>query len=119
MGFLRTAAGRGFLVLVTALALATLLNAKGLRKTAEIQPQGIRRDVSLAVMRPVVRVSSALGLTDPRHELQDAIGRTHEDRIDTTVRLTLPARPSEAVPHPKATFPAPSPPARHVKPVKP
>src|SRR4029079_13324218 len=35
-----------------------------------------------------------------------------------TVRLTLPARPSEAMPHPKATFPAPSPPARRVKHVK-
>ena len=39
---------------------------------------------------PLVSFSRALHLTTPRHELQVAIGRGHEDRIDTQVHLTLP-----------------------------
>ena len=35
-------------------------------------------------------VSRALHLTTPRHDLQVAIGRGDEDRIDTQVHLTLP-----------------------------
>jgi uncharacterized protein len=90
VGLFRTAAGRGVVVLFVGLALAALLDAEGLRKQAEIQQQGARRDVALAVTRPLVRVSRALRLTTPRHELQVAIGREHEDRIDTKVHLTLP-----------------------------
>ena len=40
--------------------------------------------------RPLVRVSRALHLTTPRHDLQVAIGREHEDQIDSRVHLTLP-----------------------------
>jgi lysophospholipase L1-like esterase len=85
-----TSAARGILVLSLALVLAALLDAEGLRKQAQIQPQGFQRRVALDLTKPLVRVSRALHLTTPRHELQVAIGREHEDDIDTGVHLTLP-----------------------------
>jgi hypothetical protein len=90
MKFFSTSAGRGFLVLALGLALGALLEAEGLRKQAQIQPAGVQRDLALAVTRPLVRVSRALHLTTPRHELQVAIGRQNEDQIDSQVHLSLP-----------------------------
>jgi hypothetical protein len=84
------AAWRGFLVLFFALGLAALLDAEGLRKQAETQPAGFGRTLAVDVTRPLVSVSRALRLTEPRHAVQVAIGRGDEDRIDTRVRLTLP-----------------------------
>ena len=84
------AAYKGIAVLALALFLAALLQAEGLRKQAEIQPSGFQRDVALRVTKPLVSFSRALHLTTPRHELQVAIGRGNEDRIDTQVHLNLP-----------------------------
>src|SRR5712691_7845708 len=89
MRLLSTPAGRGILILLSALSLAALLDAEGLRKQAQIQQPGFERRLALDVTRPLLRVSRALHLTTPRHELQVAIGRADEDRIDTRVRLTL------------------------------
>ena len=87
--------------------------AEGLRKQAQIQPQGFERRLALAATRPLVRASRTLHLTSPRHELQVAIGRAGEDRIDPGVHLALPppARPSPR--------PSPSPPAAADAPAKP
>ena len=94
MRFFSTAAGRGFLVLALGLAFAAVLDAEGLRKQAEIQPAGVERNLAIDVTRPLVRISAAVHLTTPRHELQVAIGRQDEDRIDSQVHLSLPpARP--------------------------
>ncbi|MDX6476271.1 MAG: uncharacterized protein QOH95_1782 [Gaiellaceae bacterium] len=84
------AAGRGIAILFFGLLLAAVLQAEGLRKQAQIQPAGFQRDLALDVTRPLVRVSRALHLTTPRHELQAAIGRENEDRIDSQVHLSLP-----------------------------
>ena len=84
------AAYRAVVVLALALFLAALLQAEGLRKQAEIQPSGFQRDIALRVTKPLVSFSRALHLTTPRHELQVAIGRADEDRIDTQVHLNLP-----------------------------
>ena len=46
--------------------------------------------MALAATRPLVRASRTLHLTSPRHELQVAIGRAGEDRIDPGVHLALP-----------------------------
>ncbi len=102
----QTSAGRSIVLCFLALAFASLLNAEGLRKTAETQPQGVRRDLALEVTHPLVGVSRALHLSTPRHELQIAIGRAAEDRIDATVHLgrsqvshlprSTPKRPAES-----------------------
>jgi hypothetical protein len=81
---------RGILVLALSLLFAAVLQAEGLRKQAEIQGTGVQRDAALAATKPLVSFSRALHLTTPRHELQVAIGRGDEDRIDTQVHLTLP-----------------------------
>jgi uncharacterized protein len=92
------AAGRTTVVCFLALALASLLNAEGLRKTAQTQPDGARRDLALHVTRPLVKVSRFLHLTTPRHELHAAIGREHEDDIDVEVHFVQP--PAAAItPH--------------------
>jgi uncharacterized protein len=85
-----TAAGRGIAILFFGLLLASLLQAEGLRKQAQIQQAGFQRDLALDVTRPLLAVSHALHLTAPRHALQVAIGRGNEDRIDSQVHLTLP-----------------------------
>ena len=112
MRFFSTAAGRGFLVLALGLAFAAVLDAAGLRKQAEIQPAGVQRQLALAVTRPLLRVSTALHLTTPRHELQVAIGRRDEDRIDSQVHLSLPP----PVPPPRRHR-KPAPPVKAAKPV--
>jgi uncharacterized protein len=84
------AAYKAVVVLFIGLVVGALLQAQGLRKQAQIQSAGFQRDVALAATRPLVRVSRALRLTVPRHELQRAIGRQGEDRIDTQVYLRLP-----------------------------
>jgi hypothetical protein len=108
------AAYKGIVVLALALFLAALLQAEGLRKQAEIQPSGFQRDVALRVTKPLVSVSRALHLTTPRHELQVAIGRANEDRIDTKVHLVLP--PPATTP-PVARKPRPHEPPKPVKPL--
>jgi hypothetical protein len=102
MRLLSTAAGRGIVVLFVGLLLAALLQAEGLRKQAAIQPGGFQRDLALQVTRPLVGISRALHLTTPRHELQVAIGRANEDKIDTQVHLTLPP-PAGPLPQPRHT----------------
>jgi hypothetical protein len=102
MRFFSTAAGRGVVVLFAGLLLAAVLQAEGLRKQAEIQPAGFQRDLALEVTRPLLRVSRALHLTTPRHELLVAIGRGNEDTIDSQVHLTLPP-PAGPLPQPRTT----------------
>jgi uncharacterized protein len=85
-----TSAGRGIVILFFGLLVGALLQADGLRKQAEIQPAGFQRDVALDLTRPLATVSRTLHLTAPRRALQVAIGRAHEDQIDTRVHLTLP-----------------------------
>jgi uncharacterized protein len=104
----RTSALRGFLILLFALGLTALLDAEGLRKQAQIQPQGRGQRVALAVTRPLVSVSRSLHLTAPRHSLQVAIGRENEDDIDAEVHLTLPP-PAGPLPRQRPHKPAAAP----------
>jgi hypothetical protein len=103
----QNSAARGIVVLSLGLAVAALLNAEGLRKQAQIQPQGLERRAALDLTRPLVRVSRTLHLTTPRHELQLAIGREHEDAIDSEVHLGLPP-PAGPLPPPRRPRSKPS-----------
>ncbi len=91
-------AARSIAVCLLTLIFASLLNARGIRKTAEIQQPGIQRRAALAVARPLVDVSSFLHLTAPRHGIQEALGRQSWDRIDTQVQFGLPPAKSATVP---------------------
>jgi uncharacterized protein len=100
----QTSAARGIVVLSLGLALAALLDAEGLRKQAQIQPQGFERRLALALTKPLVSASRTVHLTTPRHELQLAIGREHEDTIDSEVHLGLPP-PAGPLPAPRGHRP--------------
>jgi uncharacterized protein len=107
-------AGHALVIAALALVFGCLLNAPGMHKSAFNQPAGWKRDVALAITGPLADVSHALLLDRPRKLLQAALGRSGEDRIDTTVALppttpvattpppvvTTPGGPSSAKPHP-------------------
>jgi hypothetical protein len=105
---------RGIVILALSLVLAAFLQAAGLRKEATIQAAGFQRNVALAVTKPLLSVSDALGVTWPRRELQRAIGRGNEDQIDTKVQFTLPP-PAGPLPTP-ASKPKPKPRHRQAAP---
>jgi hypothetical protein len=68
-----------------------------LRKQAASQPQGVQRRAALVAVRPLTAFAQTLRLTTPRHTLQAAIGREHQDEVDSVVHLTPPpARPAAA-----------------------
>ena len=106
----RTAAARGVILVFASLALASLLNAQGLRKTADIQPPGFKRTLAMSVTHVLVGVSHHLYLDRPRQELLSAVGRGSEDTIDDTIHLAVavpPRSPGRAVSLPAAR-PSPS-----------
>jgi hypothetical protein len=102
----RTPAARGVILVFASLALASLLNAQGLRKTADIQPPGFKRTVAMSVTHVLVAVSHRLYLDRPRQELLSAVGRGNEDTIDDTIHLAV------AVPPPARGRPVSIPTAR-------
>jgi uncharacterized protein len=87
------AARRAIVVYAVTLVFASMLNAEGIRKTAQTQPDGARRELALHATRPLVAFSRSLHLTTPRNELLAAIGREHEDEIDTDVHFAAPTGP--------------------------
>ena len=116
-------AAHGVAIAFLCIALATLLNARGLRKTAVGQPAGIRRDAAMALTAPLVRVSHFLYLDRPRQELKGAIGRGADDRVDTTIELPgvpiATSPPSTTVARPAPPAPAPPPRPAATVPAKP
>ena len=85
-------AGHALVVCVLALALALLLNAPGVHKSAYNKPDGRQRDVAIALTGPLADVSHALLLDRPRIGVQALIGRSGADEIDT--QIALPATPA-------------------------
>ena len=85
-------AGAAVAVAFGAVSISLLLNAPGLHKSAQVQPEGWKRDVALAVTGPLESVSGALLLDQPRRGLKAALGRSGDDEIDTEVGG--PARPA-------------------------
>ena len=80
-------AGHAVVIVATALLVAALLGARGLRKTATIQEPGVRRDLALAVSRPLEGLTHAVLLDRPRALLKEALGRTDDDRVATAILL--------------------------------
>jgi hypothetical protein len=71
----RSPAGHAVFVVVAALLVASLLDAQGLRRTAEQQPFGWKRTVGVAVTKPLAWLSSSLRLDRPRERLDLALGK--------------------------------------------
>ena len=62
-----------------------LLNAAGIRKTANGQPVGIRRDVARFFAEPLYDVSHALQIDQLRRGLQAVTGRSGDDDINASL----------------------------------
>lgn len=93
---------RSVLMAAAILLLASLLDAEALARTAATQPFGWKRDVAVAVTDPLVEISRALRLTEPRHWLEDAFDRP------STRPLPDPSPPT-AVPPSTSTTSSPAP----------
>lgn len=86
-------AGQAIVVLMIALALAAFLNARSLRREAQIAEPGIARDLKLALSGAVLEVSTSVGADLPRRGLQAAIGRSGVDDVNTQVDLSADITP--------------------------
>ncbi|MFT5224143.1 MAG: hypothetical protein ACI867_002475 [Glaciecola sp.] len=108
------AAGHVLLVVVLALVLAGLFNARDLLATAERQPFGWQRDVAVAFASPLVTVSNAFGFDEPRNAIDQALGRgslqpadAPAEPTDTPTVAPTPAPTASAASTPTPT-PSPS-----------
>jgi hypothetical protein len=105
----RTSAARAMVVVIVALVVAALLDADGLRQTAERQKPGTTRDFAIWATKHVVQpVSHATGLNRPRRWINEALGVANEPHITDTrnVRLAPATRPPvvpDAAPPPPPT----------------
>ncbi len=85
-----------FVIGLTMLGLATVLNAASILQTAERQdPDSPLRSVGVAVMERVVTLSEWTGLDLPRRWLDAALGRNQDDATPTAVTTTtVPGSPT-------------------------
>jgi hypothetical protein len=86
-------AGRVIVIGLSCFLLWGLLVAPSLRRSAESAPLGIRRSVALAVLRPLSRVSSVLGLDRLQSAVERGLGRTHRHRAIPPLAGTLGLEP--------------------------
>jgi uncharacterized protein len=68
-------AGRVLVVLLVGLLVWALLYAPELKRSSEAQPDGLRKTVSLAVLRPIVWVEDRLGIGGLVDDASSALGR--------------------------------------------
>ncbi|MEI7625135.1 MAG: DUF459 domain-containing protein [Actinomycetota bacterium] len=112
-------AGHVLLGIFIAFAVAALLNAQGMHKTALSQSPGFGRDVAATLTAGLAEVSGLLQIDEPRHLFKAALGRGDDDVISTKVVFaptvnTAPNKPAQPVKPAK-----PNQPAKPAKPVKP
>src|SRR4051794_14976972 len=79
------AAGHVLAVMIVAALVGGLLNAAGIRKTANGQPVGLRRDVARFFAEPLYDISHALQIDEIRRGLQAVTGRSGDDDIDASL----------------------------------
>ena len=89
--------------MLVAAVVGGLLNAPGIRKTANAQPVGLTRDLARLVAEPLYDVSHFLRIDQFRRALQSATGRSGDDDIDTA--LPGPITPPDTAPTTATTRP--------------
>ncbi|HET9249601.1 MAG TPA: DUF459 domain-containing protein [Actinomycetota bacterium] len=75
----RASARDVFITIVVCLSLWALLAAPLLQRNAEAGPVGARRSAALALLRPLVAISSGLGLSRATATIERALGRDPEE----------------------------------------
>ncbi len=83
-------AGRVIGVIVFALAIGLILNAPDIRRTAERQEAGWKRDVASAMIQPFEWFARTLRLDAPHNLIDSAIGRQAEQSPPSTTTTTAP-----------------------------
>ena len=68
-------AGRVFIVMLVSLGLWSFLFAPDLKRNAEASPDGARRTVALAILRPLAAIGDALQVTRVTDAVERALGR--------------------------------------------
>lgn len=76
-------AGHVIVVMLVCAVVGSLLNAAGMRKTANGQPVGFRRDVARFFAEPIYDISNTLRITELRRGLQAVTGRSGDDDINS------------------------------------
>lgn len=71
--------------MIVAAIVGGLLNAAGIRKTANSQPVGTRRDVARVFAEPLYDLSHGLRLDQPRKAIQAIAGRSGDDDINASL----------------------------------
>ena len=79
------AAGNVVVVLLIAAIVGSLVNAAGIRKTANGQPVGFRRDIARFFAEPLYDVSHALQIDELRKGIQSIAGRSGDDDINASL----------------------------------
>ncbi len=91
--------------MIVALLLWALVDAPSLLHGAETSPRGTRRDAALALLRPLDRVSAALGLDRVTHLTDDLLGRHHAAPPAAAAVPRASAHRTGPVPGPAVTAP--------------
>lgn len=88
-------AGHVLVVMLVAAIVGSLLNAAGMRKTANGQPVGFRRDVARLFAEPIYDVSHTLRIDLARRALQATSGRSGDDDINASLPDPITVEPTE------------------------
>jgi hypothetical protein len=83
-------AGRVIGVIVFALAIGLILNAPDIRRTAERQEAGWKRDVAIVMIQPFEWFARTLRLDAPHNLIDAAIGRQAEQSLSSTTTTIAP-----------------------------
>jgi hypothetical protein len=84
-------AGRVIGVMIVALVIGLILNAPDIRRTAERQEAGWKRDMAVAVIQPFDWFSRALNLDAPHNLIDAAIGRPPDQVAAPATTTTAPS----------------------------
>jgi uncharacterized protein len=98
-----TSAWRALAIAGLGVLIGLLLDAPGLHKSAFNQPAGWQRTVALDFTGGLEHASHSLYLDRPRSALKSAIGRSHDDTIDTNIDIPVAATPAAGQPQPAVT----------------
>jgi len=99
-------AGRVLVAILVGLLVWSLLYAPELKRASEAQPDGIRKTVSLAVLRPIVWVEDRAGLTRLVDNAASAMGRHPGEPVGGGVEgISTDVEPLPSLPPPTGAHP--------------
>ena len=77
--------GLAFGTAIVALLVSAALNAQGMHKNASIQPDSPARDVALAFTGVLADVTGAIGLSEPRKQIEALVSNSGKDNVTSAI----------------------------------